>query len=67
MNATPDIDRQLQELAVTDWANFKLLTGVDSTNYMICVKKKAGKSIRQIAHSLSINRDKVHRVCRVCP
>lgn len=62
-----DIDRQLQEMALTNWEEFKRLTGVDTTNFIICSKRKEGKSIRQIALIVSRNRDKVHRVCKICP
>lgn len=62
-----DIEKELQEMAVFKWDKFVELVGLDVTKFVICNKKKSGKSIRQIATSVGMGRDKVHRICRVCP
>ena len=62
-----DVDRQLRELAMTRWEDFKKVTGLDTTNFIICTKRQEGKSIRQIAMITKLKRDKVHRMCQVCP
>ena len=65
--AVSSVDIELRELALTNWTEFKKLTGIDETNFRICQKKKEGKSIRQIAAIVRVGRDRVHRVCKACP
>lgn len=60
-------DQQLRLLALTDWEQFKALTGVDETKFIICMKKGEGKSVTQIAQSVKKSRSAVHRVCVKCP
>lgn len=65
--AKENIDRQLQEMALTQWEDFKKLLGIDPTNFIICKERKGGKSYNQIAIATKTHREKVRRVCKVCP
>lgn len=58
---------QLRQLALTDWTKFEELVKLDYTKYIICMKKDAGKSVRQIAISTRRSRSAIGRICKVCP
>lgn len=60
-------DRQLRELAMTRWDDFKKLTGLDVTNFIICMGRAEGKSYNQISIATKVHKEKVRRVCRICP
>ena len=62
-----DKERELRELALTRWDDFVVLVGLDVSDYEICIKRKEGKSVRQIARSVAKSKSKVHRICQVCP
>lgn len=62
-----NVDRELRELALSNWDAFKKLTGVDDTKFRICQERRAGKSYSQIAIAVKVHRSKAQRVCQVCP
>lgn len=64
---TQAIDKQLQEMAMFRWEEFKKITGLDTSNFEICVKRRNGMSIRQIALSTKVSKSRVHRLCGICP
>jgi hypothetical protein len=61
------VDKELRELALRDWDQFKRITGIDTLRFTICTKRKQGKSLTHIALSTNVSRSKVQRVCKVCP
>ena len=67
MTKEEQIDKELQEMAFNRWEEFKQLTGLDITNFIICNEKKKGKSLNQIAITARVTKSKVQRVCKVCP
>lgn len=67
MAQTKAIDEQLREMAMFRWDEFKKITGLDTSNFEICVKRKNGMSIRQIAQTTKVSKSRVHRLCAVCP
>lgn len=60
------IDRQLQELAVTDWEKFKSVTGLDLSTFAVCQMRKANKSYQQIATAMNTTKDVVRYACKKC-
>jgi len=65
---TPDeIEKELREMAVTDWNKFKMITGLDIVQYTICKQKKKGTSIRAIANRMKMPRTTINDRCKKCP
>lgn len=63
-----DLDRQLQQLALVDWARFVQLVGEDNVlAAKICLLKNRGKSVRSIAIRLSVAKHKAEYGCNKCP
>ena len=62
-----EVDRQLREIALTDWNKFKEITGLDLTKFLVCAKRKEGKSLNQISQITKIHRSSVNRICKTCP
>lgn len=64
---TAKIDKMLKELALTDWDEFLLVTGLDKVQITICVERKRKKSIRQIAQKTGLPKSTVSDKCKKCP
>lgn len=62
-----DLDRQLQALALTDWNKFSELIKLDTRKLDICLRRKRGKSVRQIAQALKMAKSSVGEICKICP
>lgn len=61
------LDVQLQNLALLDWPTFCKLIGPDNiTNAKICILRRKGKSLNQIAINLSVTKRKVEVNCGKC-
>lgn len=61
-----DVDKQLRNLAVTDWKKFKEVTGLDLELFFICTQRKNGKSFRQIAYKMNIPFTTIRNRCKKC-
>lgn len=61
-----ELEKHLQELAVTDWNKFIELTGIDTVQVSICLQRKKGKSMRQIAQKTGMPVGTVQRRCKKC-
>lgn len=67
MEREKNIDEIFHEMAINQWEDFKKLVNIDSTNFVICIKKKEGKSIRQISSITKVPKTTVSRICNTCP
>lgn len=61
-----DVEKFLQELAVTDWNKFVQITGLDTLQVSICQQRKKGKSIRQIARKTGMPPASIQSRCKKC-
>lgn len=61
-----DIDRRLQELAVTDFALFCEVANVDKKKIIVCMDRSEGKSLQQIANKYGIPKATVQSICEKC-
>jgi hypothetical protein len=62
-----DLDKQLQEIALMNWAQFVALIGEDAMiAAKICLLRKQDYSYGEIAMKLKVNRDKASYECRKC-
>jgi hypothetical protein len=75
MNTTPrhndkyftELDRQLQELAATDWPTFVELVGEDIViAAKVCILRAKGKSLAQISKKLSLTKSMAETRCKKC-
>lgn len=63
-----DLDKELQQLALIDWATLVNLIGEDAIMAAkVCLLKKRGKSLVQIASKLRTTKSKVETRCKHCP
>ena len=62
-----NLDQQLQELALTDWAAFVQLIGEDAiVSAKVCLLRKEMKSYGEICVKLGLTRDQVRYGCEKC-
>ncbi|RFM30027.1 hypothetical protein [Deminuibacter soli] len=62
-----DLDRDLQQLALVDWAAFVQLVGEETiTSAKICLLKTRGKSLNQIATRLNVTKNQAEYRCKKC-
>jgi len=66
MTAAEKMEKELRDLAVTDWEKFKLVTELDTSTYAICQLRKQGKSLQQVANTLSVSKKTVRVACAKC-
>lgn len=62
----PDLDKQLQNLAVLDFEKFCKLTAIDKVQVFICMEHQKGKSLQQIANRTKLSKTSVHNRCKKC-
>lgn len=63
---TPE-EEQLQQLALTDWTEFKKIVGLDAIlNARVCILRKKKQSLNQIAIKLNITKHQVRTRCSKC-
>lgn len=61
-----EIDRRLQELAVTDFALFCEIANIDKKKIIVCMDRMAGKSLQQIANKYDIPKSTIQDICKKC-
>jgi len=62
-----ELDKELQQLALVDWATFVDLIGNDSiVSAKICMLKSRGLSLNQISNRLSVTRRVAQVRCEKC-
>lgn len=62
-----ELDKELQQLALIDWATFVELVGHDSiVSAKICMLKSRGLSLNQISNRLSVTRRVAQVRCEKC-
>lgn len=63
---TPE-EEQLQQLALTDWAEFKKLLGIDAIlGARVCMLRKKKASLNQISIKLNLTKHQVRTRCAKC-
>lgn len=67
MKRKQDLDAILQELALTNFEEFCQVMATDLSQAYVCLKKKKGKSYRQIAQELGLTRHEVDSRVKKCP
>lgn len=61
------LDMELQQLALVDWAAFSKLVGEEAiTAAKVCLLKSRGKSLAQISNRLDITKRQVQTRCEKC-
>jgi len=58
-----ELDRKLQELALTNWQEFTKIIQLDREKLYICIQRSKGKTLRQIANELKVTKKKVEYTC----
>jgi hypothetical protein len=62
-----ELDKELQQLALVDWATFVELIGHDAVlSAKICMLKSRGLSLNQIGNRLSVTRRVAQVRCEKC-
>jgi len=61
-----DLDKKLQELALTDFNQFCQLTGVDKIKAFVCIERAKGLTFQQIANKLGVSRQTIWKRCKKC-
>lgn len=57
-----ELDKQLQQLALTDWVTFNKLIGADAIECAkICILRAQGNSLQQIANKLNVTKRKAQK------
>ncbi len=59
--------KEMKEMAANRFDEFLELAGVDLTKFVVCSKKKEGKTLSQIATIAKVTKSKAQRICKVCP
>ncbi len=67
MERKHNLDAVLQELALTNFEEFVQTLGLDLSLAYVCLKRKKGPSIRQIAIELGTTRHEVDSRIKKCP
>jgi hypothetical protein len=62
-----ELDKKLQELAVTDFEVFCKLFGINKTQAFVCFEVHKKKSFGQIAIKLKLSRTAVYVYAKKCP
>lgn len=65
MTIDEQIKREIQTMALTDWERFKELY-LDMSKLKICKQRKMGKTLQQIANTMSMPRSSVQTICKNC-
>ena len=63
----PNLDRVLQELALTDFEQFCGVTGIDLSQGYVCLELSKGKSVRAISIALGLGKKQVENRIKKCP
>ena len=62
-----ELDNELRDLAILDWAAFVQLIGDDAiTTAKVCKLKLKGKSLNQIASRVRLTKSQVETRCKRC-
>jgi hypothetical protein len=61
-----ELDKQLIELAMSDFEYFCKITSADKEQAYLCMAKQAGKSHQQIANQLGISKQAVAKRWQKC-
>lgn len=67
MKRKTDLDSILQELALTNFEEFIRTSVLDISRAYVCLKRKRGKSYRQIAQELGLTLKEVEVRIKKCP
>lgn len=62
----PEIEKRLKELALSDWDEFLRVSGIDTTNSIICLERKKGKSWGQISTIVNLSKGAVRNRYKAC-
>jgi DNA-binding NarL/FixJ family response regulator len=60
------VEKELQELALSNWDEFVKITKLNTRQFEICKLKKKGLSLGQISQKMKISTVAVLKRCKVC-